>query len=121
MQQHKESYQERLKNVTEQIVTVTVQIRGSILNLLGSDETLGERIRQFFREQGVTIVSILTAIGMAISTLADKATAALPEIIDGVFSSILKTASKGVEWLESNLWALFVALGGVLLGLVFRN
>ena len=31
--------------------------------------TLAERIRTLFREQGITIASILTAIGMAISTL----------------------------------------------------
>ena len=28
--------------------------------------TLGERIRTLFKEQGITIVSILTAVGMAI-------------------------------------------------------
>ena len=31
--------------------------------------TLGERIRTLFREQGITIVSKLTAIGMAIEVL----------------------------------------------------
>ena len=33
------------------------------------DKTLAERIRTLFREQGITIASILTAIGMAISIL----------------------------------------------------
>ena len=33
------------------------------------DTTLAERIRTLFREQGITIASMLTAIGMAISTL----------------------------------------------------
>ena len=32
-------------------------------------ETLGERTRTLFKEQGVTIVSILTAVGMAIGVL----------------------------------------------------
>ena len=31
--------------------------------------TLGERIRTLFREQGITIVSILTAVGMTIGVL----------------------------------------------------
>ena len=31
--------------------------------------TLGERIRTLFKEQGITIVSILTAVGMAIEVL----------------------------------------------------
>ena len=45
------------------------RIRETIRRLLHEDKTLAERIRTLFREQGITIVSILTAIGMAISTL----------------------------------------------------
>ena len=45
------------------------RIRETIRWLLHEDKTLAERIRTLFREQGITIVSILTAIGMAISTL----------------------------------------------------
>ena len=42
------------------------QIRGSITKFLDKETgTLGERIRTLFKEQGITIVSILTAIGMA--------------------------------------------------------
>ena len=46
------------------------QIRGSITKFLDKETgTLGDRIRTLFKEQGVTIVSILTAIGMAIGFL----------------------------------------------------
>ena len=46
------------------------QIRGSITKFLDKETgTLGERIRTLFKEQGITIVSILTAIGMAIGVL----------------------------------------------------
>ena len=45
------------------------QIRDSLLRVLDKNTTLAERVRTLFREQGVTIASILTAIGMAISTL----------------------------------------------------
>ena len=46
------------------------QIKESITKFLGKETgTLGERIRTFFKEQGITIVSILTAIGMAIGVL----------------------------------------------------
>ena len=45
------------------------QIRDSLYRVLDKNTTLAERIRTLFREQGVTIVSILTAFGMAISTL----------------------------------------------------
>ena len=46
------------------------QIRESIAKFLDKEMgTLGERIRTLFKEQGITIVSILTAIGMAIGVL----------------------------------------------------
>ena len=46
------------------------QIRGSITKFLDKETgTLGERIRTLFKEQGITIVSILTAVGMAIGVL----------------------------------------------------
>jgi hypothetical protein len=47
-----------------------IQIRELIYKVLNDDTTLGERIRTLFREQGVTIVSILTALGFIVSTLA---------------------------------------------------
>ena len=46
------------------------QIRESITKFLDKEMgTLGERIRTLFKEQGITIVSILTAVGMAIGVL----------------------------------------------------
>ena len=45
------------------------RIRETMTRVLEGDKTLAERVRPLFREQGVTLVSILTAIGMAISTL----------------------------------------------------
>ena len=47
----------------------TNKIRENVRWILREDTTLAERIRTLFREQGITIASILTAIGMAISTL----------------------------------------------------
>ena len=45
------------------------QIRGSITKFLDKEMgTLGERIRTLFKKQGITIVSILTAVGMAIGS-----------------------------------------------------
>ncbi|GFR59475.1 hypothetical protein ElyMa_001795500 [Elysia marginata] len=44
-------------------------MRETIHRVLHEDTTLAERIRTLFREQGVTIATILTAIGMTISTL----------------------------------------------------
>ena len=44
---------------------------GTIAKVLGKDTSLGEKIRTLFREQGITIASILTAIGMAIGVLVE--------------------------------------------------
>ena len=40
-----------------------------IAKVLDKDTSLGEKIRTLFREQGITIASILTAIRMAIGYL----------------------------------------------------
>ena len=45
--------------------------RETIAKVMDKDATLGERIRTLFREQGITIFSILTAIGMAIGVLVE--------------------------------------------------
>ena len=45
------------------------RIKESINRILDSDTTLAEKIRALFREQGVTIVSILAAFSLAISTI----------------------------------------------------
>ena len=43
----------------------------TIAKVLDKDTSLGEKIRTLFREQGITIPSILTAIGMAIGVLVE--------------------------------------------------
>ena len=45
--------------------------RETIAKVLDKETSLGEKIRTLFREQGITIASILTAIGMAIGVLAE--------------------------------------------------
>ena len=46
------------------------QIRESIMKFLDKEMgTLDERIRTLFREQGITIMSILTALGMTLGVL----------------------------------------------------
>ena len=43
----------------------------TIAKVLDKDTSLGEKIRTLFREQGITIASILLAIGMAIGVLVE--------------------------------------------------
>ena len=46
------------------------QIRESIMKFLDKETgTLGERIRTLFKEQGITIISILIALGMTLGFL----------------------------------------------------
>ena len=45
--------------------------RETIAKVLDEDTSLGEKIRTLFREQGIMIASILTAIGMAIRVLVE--------------------------------------------------
>ena len=54
----------RLKN------QITI-FKETIAEVLDSNTSLGEKIRTLFREQGITIASILTAIGMAIGVLVE--------------------------------------------------
>ena len=78
--------------------------------MLDRDTSLAEKIRTLFREQGITIASILTAIGMAISVLIEALlpggggdTAAPPP---------MPKDEKGLkEWIRAKLRALALLLG----------
>ena len=91
------------------------QIRGSITKFLDKETgTLGERIRTLFKEQGITIVSILTAVGMAIGVLIEA-------LLGGPTVSTTTSGStpadggdkKGGarEWIKNKLKALSQLLG----------
>ena len=70
-------FQDEQKAINEQILILKgrysnqiYQIRESIMKFLDKETgTLGERIRTLFKEQGITIVSILTALGMTLGVL----------------------------------------------------
>ena len=88
------------------------RIRETIRWLLHEDERLAERIRTLFREQGITIVSILTAIGMTISTLSLALTGGGA---GGTPSPAPKPSDKGglKEWVKKHLQALGRALANL--------
>ena len=48
-----------------------MSFKETIAKVLDKDTSLGEKIRTLFREQGITIASILMAIGMAIGVLVE--------------------------------------------------
>ena len=47
------------------------RIKDTIKKILKEDTTLGERIKTLFREQGITIVSVLSAFGMIIGVIVE--------------------------------------------------
>ena len=84
------------------------QIKESITKFLDKEMgTLGERIRTLFKEQGITIVSILTAVGMAIGVLIEA-------LLGGPSASTPKsggTNSGAREWIKNKLKSLSQLLG----------
>ena len=89
------------------------QIKESITKFLDKETgTLGERIRTLFKEQGITIVSILTAIGMAIGVLIE-ALLGVPSTSAPTSQSTTTSDKKGGarEWIKNKLKALSSLLG----------
>ena len=86
--------------------------RETIAKVLDKDATLGERIRTLFREQGITIFSILTAIGMAIGVLVEA-------VLPGSTTTAIKDSNQpphsdpksAKEWIRNKLKALASLLG----------
>ena len=96
----------RLKN---QIMS----FKETIAKVLDKDTSLGEKIRTLFREQGISIASILTAIGMAIRVLVE---ALLPgggaATASGGGGEPPPKDEKGLkEWIRNKLKALASLLG----------
>ena len=69
LQDERASRLEAAESNREDLRSQISRIRETIRRVLHEDTTLAERVRTLFREQGITIASILTAIGMAVSTL----------------------------------------------------
>ena len=89
------------------------QIKESITKFLDKETgTLGERIRTLFKEQGITIVSILTAVGMAVGVLIEALlggpSASAPKS-DGTSGGYKKGGAR--EWIKNKLKALSQLLG----------
>ena len=80
----------------------------TIAKVLDNDTSLGEKIRTLFREQGITIASILTAIGMVIRVLVEALLLGGGAISEGPPPK----DEKGLkEWVRNKLRALASLLG----------
>ena len=108
-------FQDEQKAINDQICILKgrysnqiYQIRESIMKFLDKETgTLGERIRTLFKEQGITIVSILTAVGMAIGILIEALLGG-PSTSTPTSQSTTTSDRKGGarEWIKNKLKAL---------------
>ena len=88
------------------------QISESIMKFLDKETGTLERIRTLFREQGITIVSILTALGMTLGVLIEALLGG-PSASDPTSQSTTTSDNKGgdSEWINNKLKALSQLLG----------
>ena len=63
--------QESIDLLNGRLQNQITSFKETIAKVLDKDTSLGEKIRTLFREQGITIASIHTAIGMAIGVLVE--------------------------------------------------
>ena len=90
------------------------QIRESIMKFLDKETgTLDERIRTLFKEQGITIVSILTALGMTLGVLIEALLGGPGTTSTPTLQSTTTSDKKGGarEWIKIKLKALSQLLG----------
>ena len=89
------------------------QIKESITQFLDKETgTLGERIRTLLKEQGITIISILTALGMTLGVLIEALLGG-PSTFTPTSQSTTTSDKKGGarEWIKNKLKALSSLLG----------
>ena len=75
------------------------RIKDTINKILKEDTTLGERIKTLFREQGITIVSVLTAFGMIIGVIVET----FIPTASGTTSPTPKDATGVKDWIKKQL------------------
>ena len=113
-------FQDEQKSISDQIRILKgrysnqiYQIRESIMKFLDKETgTLGERIRTLFKEQGITIISILTALGMALGVLIEALLGGSSESTPTSKSTTTSDKKGGArEWIKNKLKALSSLLG----------
>ena len=106
--------QESIDLLKGRLKSQITSFKETIDKVLNKDTSLAKKIRTLFREQGITIASILTAIGMAIGVLV-HVEALLPGGGGGAVASGGEPPPKDEkslkEWVRSKLKALASLLG----------
>ena len=104
--------QESIRLLKGRLKSQITSFKETIAKVLDSNTSLAGKIRTLFREQGITIASILTAIGMAIGVLVE---ALLPggggAAASGGGEPPPKDEKRLKEWIRNKLKALASLLG----------
>ena len=104
--------QESIDLLKGRLKSQITSFKETIAKVLDKDTSLGEKIWTLFREQGITIASILTAIGMAIGVLVEALLPGGAAVASG--GEPPPKDEKGLkEWVRSKLKALASLLGKV--------
>ena len=104
--------QESIDLLKGRLKSQITSFKETIAKVLDKDTSLGEKIRTLFREQGITIASILTAIGMAIRVVVEALLLGGGGAISGGAGEPPPKDEKGLKgWIRNKLKALASLLG----------
>ena len=104
--------QESIDLLKGRLKSQITSFKETIAKVSDKDTLLGEKIRTLFREQGITIAIILTAIGMAIRVLVEPLLPGGGSAISGGGGEPPPKNEKGLKgWVRSKLKALASLLG----------
>ena len=104
--------QESIDLLKGRLKSQITSFKETIAKVLDKDTSLGEKIRTLFREEGITIASILTAIGMAVGVLVEALLPGGAAAASGRGGKPPPKDEKGLkEWVRLKLKALASLLG----------
>ena len=104
--------QESIDLLKGRLKSQITSFKETIAKVLDKDTSLGEKIRTLFREQGITIASIFTAIGMAIGVLVEALLPGGAAMASGGGGEPPPKDEKGLKgWIRNKLKALASLLG----------
>ena len=106
--------QESIDLLKGRLTSQITSFKETITKVLDSNTSLAEKIRTLFREQGIMIASILTAIGMAIRVLVEVLLPGGGGAVTSRGGEPPPKDEKGLkEWIRNKLKALALLLGGL--------
>ena len=103
--------QESINLLKERLKNQITSFKETIAKVLDSNTSLAEKIRTLFREQGITIASVLTAIGMVIGVLVEALLPGDGAVTSGGGEPPPKDEKGLKEWIRNKLKVLLGQLG----------